>query len=163
VAALACLWQQVVLNGCDGQVVPVPVRPSAHTELLQVSYGSAAPDAARQAGRRARWKEHESGPGAQVIQPVLTAPLDWARRRWKLPAPAGLRLELTGADEDLLAGLASVADDPGLRVFVVEAVDRAASALMARYSPPGWHVVAVARPDEERSVMGLLRQQDRRD
>jgi hypothetical protein len=158
-AALECLWQNVLVNACDGIVVPVPARVAMHTELRQEQFSSARPDAERRSRRRQRWREHESLSGPEIIQPVLSMPLEWAIKRWKLAAPSALRLEISDHDDELVAAVQEVLPEPRLSAIVVEARGARAAEIAARLGAAGWRLAdRSATPDDEPAIHAFWRE-----
>jgi hypothetical protein len=107
IPALGALWQHTLLNECDGRVVPVPCRPMPRTGLEQEHYDRLAPDATRRPTRLARWREHAPAAGSEVVQPVLAIQFDWAVRRFRLPLPQALRVDLSQGTKDIIEVLAT--------------------------------------------------------
>ncbi|MEW6319609.1 MAG: hypothetical protein AB1635_00820 [Acidobacteriota bacterium] len=144
-ASLGLLWQNVLANQCDGLVVPLPVRAGGKSRLLMDRYAAFAPDADRLPLRTPLWRGHDPAPGAEVLQPVMSVPLGWAIRRWKLPPPAVVRAILGPDEAEVLAAVEGVSEST-LSHLVLEGLPDALARASAHLAGHGW------RPD--RSAAG---------
>jgi FkbM family methyltransferase len=111
-ASYAALCDNVVLNGFEGTVTPLPVVLSDRTGLADLAYRSTEPGAA----------EHLLQPGAAAAyrQPVLSFRLDDLVSQIGLPAPTLLKIDVDGAEAPVLAGAASTLASPALRSVLIE-------------------------------------------
>jgi hypothetical protein len=137
-ASLTMLWQRVVAEGCNGLVVPLLVRPGVRTALYQQRFDALQPDASRLAMRSMTWRGHDRPPGAEVIQPVMSIPLAWAVKRWKLPIPSVLRAVLGPDDADLVGAVESLADEGRVRAIVMTGDSRLRALAATRLAGHGF-------------------------
>lgn len=115
IPAVARLWDNVLLNECEGNLVPIPVSIGAKRVLEEQRSSSAAPGADRAASRRRLWREHPGSP-RMVLQPRLALPLDTVLKTWNLPAPHAIYLGpnqalaefVQGAQRTLAAGVTAL-------------------------------------------------------
>jgi hypothetical protein len=119
-AALYELWQNTIVNGCDGLVVPLPFKAGPRAALRMERFDRLAPDASRQTPRLSTWREHDPGPGVEILQPAMAVPLGWALDRWKLPPPRALRASLGADAAELVATIADLAAGTPLTAVVLE-------------------------------------------
>ncbi len=133
---VACgrLWQNALLNGCDGLVVPLCLRAAARSTLAQERYDRLSSQAMRLPIHLSRWREHASPQGVEVIQPVLGVPLDWAMKRWKLPPPQAMRVSLGAAGDDTLAGIEGMLTECDVAALILEGSPAAVKAAVSRLS-----------------------------
>jgi FkbM family methyltransferase len=113
-SSYAALCDNVVLNGYEDSVTPLPVVLSERTALATLSHSDVAAGAA----------EHslDGGDGA-YRQPVLSYRLDDLVGQLGLPAPVLLKVDVDGAEASVLAGAQETLAASTLRSVLVE-VDR---------------------------------------
>jgi len=109
-ASYAALCDNVLLNGLEGVVVPLPVVLGEQTGLEALGRTS-EPGAA----------EHEVG-GEGIA--ALSLRLDDLVAQFGLPAPTVMKIDVDGAEASILAGGSTTLERPELRSVLVE-VDRA--------------------------------------
>ena len=123
IPSLSRLWTNALLNGCEGNLVPVPMAIGSKRALQEQRSAAAAPAAERYPGRRRIWREHP-GSVRMVMQPCLALPLDSVIKTWTLPAPSALYLG-PGADlEEILPGAAH-ALQTSVTAVIIEGSDMA--------------------------------------
>ena len=128
IPSLSRLWTNALLNGCEGNLVPMPVAIGSKRALQEQRSAAAAPAAERYPGRRRIWREHP-GSVRMVMQPCLAMPLDSAIKTWALPAPSTLYLG-PGADiDEILAGAAHALENSVTSV-IIEGSDTVPLALL---------------------------------
>ena len=106
-AAFHELCDNVILNGCAGSVVPLPLALGAQAGLQPLAYPHGA-GSGEHALRRREWRPGREGPGEQYTQPVCAETLDDVVRRHRLPAPHALRLAVRSGAADVLRGAVDV-------------------------------------------------------
>jgi hypothetical protein len=128
-AALSELWENTLINACDGLVVPLPFKVGPRAALRMERFDRFAADAARSTPRLTTWREHDPVAGPEVLQPAIAVPLGWALDRWKLPVPRALRARLAGDAAEIIAAVTDVASAAALQAVVLEGdADRLADA-----------------------------------
>ena len=115
-ATVATLCANVVLNDVAERVTPVPIALSATTGMTVLGLRNLEPGGAR----------HIFGSGANgdapalYEQPVLAFRLDEAVERFHLPVPNHIKLDVDGAELDVLDGASRTLHSPALRSVLVE-------------------------------------------
>src|SRR4029453_17462739 len=101
----------VVLNGFQRTVTPLPVVLSDRTGVLELGYRSFEPGAA----------EHVLGPSDHAAsQQVLSFRLDDLVSHFGLPAPTLLKVDVDGGESTVLAGAPRSLASADLRSILVE-------------------------------------------
>jgi hypothetical protein len=157
VPALTRLWQNVLLNGCDGLVAPIPLRPDRQSVLQQERYDRLTSHAGRLPLRMSRWREHDPAPGAEVIQPVMTMPLEWAVKRWKLPAPQAFRVLIAAGEGGIVSAIEPMLADPGVESMVLEGSQADLEAVASRFGRFGFTRAPLER-DDASGVIAMARE-----
>ena len=143
-AAFHELCDNVILNGCSGTVVPLPVALASRPGLRALTYPHAA-GGDHHALRTREWRPGREAPGERYTQPVCADTLDDVVRRHRLPPPQALRIAVRSGADDVLRGAAEVIDLHRPRSILVllkdadqtEAVHDAAARLGYRAAPAG--------------------------
>ena len=149
IPTLGRLWDNVLLNDCEGNVVPVPVAIGSKRALQEQRTVSASPGAARYPARRRAWHEHQ-GSHRMVMQPCLAMPLDSAMKTWGLPAPHALYIGPYVSVEAVITGARRTLD-AGVAAILVECRDAAAADALNACTAAGFELRERAeQPDAER-------------
>jgi hypothetical protein len=156
IPSLARLWDNILLNDCEGNLVPVPMAIGSKRVLEEQRSDTASPGAPRGASRRRVWREHPGSPRL-VLQPRLALPLDTAIKTWTLPAPHAIYVGPLAVAADVVLGAekalqtcAAVMIDagantpPASRSLAEQALTAAGFSVRARSPQPG-HAVLFAR------------------
>lgn len=118
-ANFASLSANVILNGCQGKVIPFNVALGAETKLLNLNYSSIVPGAARHVlgDQIATWK-----PGFQVgsFQPVLNYGLDDFIDTFSLKKPNHLKIDVDGGEAEVVVGSSRTLKDLNLKSLLIE-------------------------------------------
>jgi FkbM family methyltransferase len=110
-ANYSALCDNVLLNGRQDVVTPLPVALGDRTELVMLRYSDLAPGAA----------EHELTQTASPHrQRLLAYRLDDFVKQFALPSPTLVKLDVDGAETAVLAGAAQTLARPDLRSLLVE-------------------------------------------
>lgn len=99
---LARLWENVVLNGCEGTLVPIPIMLGGGRGLKKERLDSIGPASSREIPRRSEWRQHRET--SAVVQACAALTLDGAVKTWSLPAPEILYLGPGANAADVVAG-----------------------------------------------------------
>ena len=154
-AAFHELCDNVILNGCTGTVIPLPVALAARAGLRALTYPHAAGND-HHALRAREWRPGREAPGERYSQPVCAETLDDVVRRHRLPPPHVVRLAVRSGVDDVLRGASAVLDTHRPRSIVVMLKDADQSAAVhAAAADLGYRVTAgeSAAPAQD----GLLR------
>lgn len=138
---LARLWENVVLNGCEGTLVPIPIMLSARRGLKKERFGEVGPISSREVPARSEWHQHRESSAVVQACPALT--LDGAVKTWTLPPPEILYLG-PGANAADIVGGAARALAQSIRLVLIESGGADAAAARIALSAAGF-----ARADEE--------------
>jgi FkbM family methyltransferase len=109
----ALLCEHVVLNDVAEAVTPLPIVLGERTTLARFGYATLEPGAASHVG--------VSGDGAVAYsQPMLMFRLDDLVERFGLPSPEHVKLDVDGAELEVLRGAGALLAGPKLRSVLVE-------------------------------------------
>jgi FkbM family methyltransferase len=129
-ASYAALCDNIVLNGLDDEIVPLPVLLGEETGLATLAYRDVTAGAA----------EHSlAGLGAHR-QPTLTFRLDDLVEHHGLPAPTLMKIDVDGAEDRVLAGAPATLARPELRSVLVEIERKAGDAVVAVLAAAGLQI-----------------------
>ncbi len=117
-AAYAELCDNLLLNGCEASVIPIPLALAASEGLAQMKYQPAMPG---QVGYTVhddiRWRVKHRGRNAPYVQPACLTTLDGAISRHGLPRPNHVRL--SDGSMAVIAGAAATLSCPSLKTIQV--------------------------------------------
>jgi FkbM family methyltransferase len=115
----AALCDNVALNGLGATIVPLPVVLTGSTGLARLEHGDARPGAT-----------HRLTDGDEGV-PTLGFALDDLLDRFALPAPTLLKLDVDGAEAQVVAGARATLARPELRSVLVEIEERSQDEVVA--------------------------------
>jgi FkbM family methyltransferase len=124
----ARLCENIVLNGFESIIVPVPVPLAATETLSSFAYRDRQPGQTRHLFDGTPWQ-----PGvrkaADYTQPVLTVTLDHLVNHFNLPAPTLIKLDVDGAEMQVLLGARATLRSASVRSLIVELRGNEATAI----------------------------------
>jgi len=129
-AAFHELCDNVILNGCTGTVIPLPVALAARAGLRSLTYPHAA-GGDHHALRAREWRPGREAPGERYSQPVCAETLDDVVRRHRLPPPQVVRIAVRSGVDDVLRGASAVLDTHRPRSILVMLKDADQSAAVS--------------------------------
>jgi FkbM family methyltransferase len=142
-ATFAVLCSNIVLNDAGEHITPLPVTLGERTELGRFGYSDLQAGAALHVGGG------EVVPGEVVYwQPVLVFALDELVERFGLPRPQQIKLDVDGAELNVLRGAGRTLSDPGLRSVLMEFDARGQTAVDELLAGHGLHRVETYREPE---------------
>jgi len=151
-AAFHELCDNVILNGCTGTVVPLPVALGSRAGLRALTYPHAA-GSDHHALRAREWRPGREAPGERYTQPVCVETLDDVVRRHRLPPPQALRIALRSGADDVLRGAAGVLDTHRPRSILVMLKDaEEAPVVQAAATPLGYTATTAGEHADGRGV-----------
>ncbi len=118
-ANYARLCENIVLNHVEASVVPVPVPLSDSNSLQSFTYHSREPGQSRHTFTGERWSRSDPA-GRRYTQPMLGMKLDDLVQQFELPTPTHVKLDVDGAEVQVLRGAASTLADPSVRTLMIE-------------------------------------------
>ena len=114
------LCDNLLLNGCDGAVAPLPVALADFEGLGRLKFPLGQAGQARHTVHEERWRPRRpAGEGRPLLQPVCATSLDRAVERYALPPPNHLRISNLTSVNSILAGAAATLTSPSLRTVFV--------------------------------------------
>jgi FkbM family methyltransferase len=135
-ASIASLCANIVLNGVEADVTPMPVALSDRTAMNVFSLRDLEPGAARHALGAG---DPEDGP-AVFRQPVMTFRLDDLIDTFRLPPPNHIKLDVDGGELAVLEGAARALRSPSLRSVLVEVSTALSAAVTTELERHGLHL-----------------------
>lgn len=120
-ASFAHLCDNIVLNGLAEVILPVPLPLGARTMLAALNYHKLVPGHARHA---VGGDADARGTAPVYQQPVLLTRLDDLVDGYRLPLPSFIKIDVDGAEPDVLEGAARTLANPRVRELMIE-VDEA--------------------------------------
>lgn len=119
-ATFATLCTNIVVNGVADRVTPLPLMLGSSTGIAVFEYSDLSAGAAEHGAGRATDVDIAYG------QPMLRFALEELVELFHLPAPQHVKLDVDGAELEVLRGAESLLD--GVQTLMVELYDRQASA-----------------------------------
>jgi FkbM family methyltransferase len=146
-AAFHQLCDNVVLNGCAGTVIPLPIALAAKAGLRALTYPHTA-GSDHHALRAREWRPGREVAGDRYAQPVCAETLDDVARRHRLPPPNAVRIAVRSGAGDVLRGGAGLLDTHRPRSILVMLKDAAEAADVQSAAVEAGYTVAPPAGDE---------------
>ncbi len=121
-ASFAHLCDNLVLNQCQGNVIPIPLPLWSSAKVVCLKYRDVDPGQSRH-GIRERAPRRKDVIDRHYEQSVLTARLDDLVRTYGLPPPTAIKLDVDGGEVEVLKGAVETLRSPSLTTLLVE-IDR---------------------------------------
>ena len=138
-AAYQQLCDNLLINGCDGSVIPVPLAVSDFDGTGELKFPSGEAGKQRHALKRAVWKPKRGArEGRPSMRPVCVTSLDSALQRYEWPAPRHLRLAETAPTLAVLSGAANLLSSASLRTVFVTMAAHECPELLEFAASLGW-------------------------
>lgn len=125
-ATFAHLCDNIVDNGCQSSILPVPLPLSSETGLAGFKYRTLDPGQSRHALIDRAWgrpSKNKNKVEARYTQPVLAVRLDDMVEQYGLPHPTHIKLDVDGAELRVLEGASRVLESPSIKTLLIE-IDR---------------------------------------
>jgi FkbM family methyltransferase len=152
-AAFHELCDNVMLNGCTGTVIPLPVALAGRAGLRSLTYPHAA-GSDHHALRPREWRPGREAPGERYSQPVCVETLDEVVRRHRLPPPQAVRLAVRSGVDDVLRGASALLDTHRPRSILVMLKNGDQSAAVRTVAADlGYRVALGEQPAESQDVL----------
>lgn len=126
-ANYAALWENVLLNGLEKVITPLPVVLAERTSLALLDVGDTRAGAT-----------HRLGPTGSG---VLGFALDDLLERFELPPPTLLKVDVDGAEADVLAGAVHTLARADLRSVLIEVETTSQEAVLGAMASAGFALV----------------------
>jgi FkbM family methyltransferase len=157
-AAFKALCDNVLMNGCDGSVLALPVAVADWDGLGELRFPQGMAGQSRHSLSRAPFRTRRGvGDEGVVRQPVSTVTLDDAVRRYELPAPSHLRLGPSASVLAVAAGAAHVLELESLKTIVFTLPAEQADTVVAQLSPRRWTIANQTPLSRGRAQVELAR------
>jgi FkbM family methyltransferase len=115
----AALSKNIFLNGCHEKIIPLHVALAQETNLITFNYSSIAPGAALHSMGK---PINERGQLFQpvFVQPILSYRLDDFFHQFTLTPPNHMKIDVDGAELNVLRGATEILSQPNLRSILIE-------------------------------------------
>lgn len=135
----ANLVANIALNGLEDSVVAMPLAVNDRTGIATFRYSGTSAGSADHAG------VVEGGSGSALSQSLLGCTLDDVVRLFALRLPTAIKIDVDGAEENVLAGGTDVFRQPQLKHILIEVDEESTSAagIRQRFETAGFRVDAV--------------------
>lgn len=135
-ASYARLCDNVVLNGLQDRVFPVPFALSETIGVATLTYNTLQPGQSRHQFAQDDWVRRSPSQQTRYSQPMLTVTLDALIEQFAMPRPHHIKLDVDGAELAVLRGAENTLRSPELTSILIEIDDtlsEAAIELLARH------------------------------
>jgi len=140
-AAFRDLCEHLLLNACDGSVVPIPLALSDFEGLGGLKFSLGLPGQHRHVVRPEPWHvRRPSGEDRALVQSSCVTTLDAVVQRYGLPKPNHLLLVDPGSAGAILGGAKHVLASAALKTIFATLLEEESEALTRLVAPCGWRV-----------------------
>jgi FkbM family methyltransferase len=120
-AAYGYLCDNVLLNGCEASVVPIPLALAARDGLAEIKYQQGQPGEPEYMVRDdIDWRVKHRGRNRPYLQPAVLARLDTVVERYRIPAPNHIRVSPLMVADQVMAGATATLAMPSLKTICVQ-------------------------------------------
>jgi FkbM family methyltransferase len=113
--AYSALCDNVLLNGCQGSVIPVPLALASRDAIANIKYDRRHPGEGRHSVQWTRWRMRPADSVQANVHSVCATRLDTAVEQYGLPPANHLRLSASVSAVDVLQGARSTLANESLR------------------------------------------------
>jgi FkbM family methyltransferase len=133
------LCDNLLLNGCEASVVPIPLGLAARDGLAEIKYVQGQPGEPGYTLRDDReWRVTHRGRNKPYLQPACLVRLDTVVERHRLPSPHHLRLSPQIALDAVLAGATSTLRLPSLKTICLHVTPEREATVVNDLARVGW-------------------------
>lgn len=118
-ASFAHLCDNIVLNDCQKSIIPVPLALGSATGIGTLKYKTLDPGQSRHRFYEGAWRRAASA-SRHYHQPVLSMTLDDVVAQFGLPLPDHIKLDVDGAELNVLQGASATLAAPSLKSILIE-------------------------------------------
>lgn len=141
-ASFARLCDNVVLNGCQNVVIPLPIALGSTTGLGTFAYRRLHAGESRHEFTDAAWTAVGADASPHYHQPILSMRLDDVIAQFQVPRPTHIKMDVDGAELKALSGAAATLADSRLRSILVEIDPELTEAVPAMLGSFGFELAA---------------------
>jgi FkbM family methyltransferase len=157
-AAFKALCDNLLMNGCDGSVLALPVAVAEWDGLGELRFPKGMAGQARHTLSRAPWRARRASADEGVThQSVCATTLDEAVRRYELPAPSHLRLGAGASALVVAAGAVRVLGLESLKTILFTLPAEQADAAVAQLGQR-WTIANQTPMSRGRALVELARE-----
>jgi FkbM family methyltransferase len=158
--AYSALCDNVVLNACQGSVIPVPLAVSSRESMATIKYSREFPGGSRHSVQPKKWRPRSADVVLPNAHSVCATNLDAAVAQFDLPAANHLRVSGTVSAVDVLQGAERTLAHPSLRTVWLRVAPKHESSILERFGAAGFET-AVRR--EGRTALQFVFTRDQAD
>lgn len=118
-STFAQLNKNIILNSCEGKIIPFCVALSSRTEISFLNYSSLAPGAALHSLTQTSI-DQERALKPVTSQPVLSYRIDDLITTFEIEKPTYIKLDVDGTELEILKGADETLRHPGLKSILIE-------------------------------------------
>ena len=137
-ASYARLCDNVVLNGVQDRVFPVPFALSETIGVATLTYNTLQPGQSRHQFAQDEWVRRSASQQTRYSQPVLTVTLDALIDQFAMPRPRHIKLDVDGAELAVLRGAGNTLRSPDLSSILIEIDDTLSEAAVGWLASHGF-------------------------